>query len=85
LRHIQQKREKRIKEKKIASMQTVAPFGQNQMQPQTTQIQCRRPVIPMIELVWSFIKEHHDTPHECSKCHSSLDFKCVCCFNWHLQ
>ncbi len=44
-------------------------------------IQCTQIVIPILELVQFFNKEHHDSPHECSKCHSSTDFKFVHNFN----
>jgi hypothetical protein len=42
-------------------------------------------VNPMMEIVWFFCKEHHGTPHECSKCHSSIDFKFVHYFHHNMQ
>jgi hypothetical protein len=38
-------------------------------------------LITMMEMVWFFIHEHHGTPRECSECHSSVDFKFVCCLS----
>jgi hypothetical protein len=42
-------------------------------------------LISILELVQFFFKEHHDSPHECSKCHSAIDFKFVYHLNRDLQ
>jgi hypothetical protein len=40
--------------------------------------------IPML-LLRFFCKEHHDTPHVCSKCQSTIDPKFVYNFNCNVQ
>jgi hypothetical protein len=42
-------------------------------------------VIPIVKLVRFFNQELHESPHECSKCHSATDFKFVYCFNCIVQ
>jgi hypothetical protein len=41
-------------------------------------------IIPIM-LVRFFFKEHHGTPHECSQCHSTTDFKFVYNLNRYIQ
>ncbi len=48
-------------------------------------ITCKIIVIPIMELVHFFFNEHHDSPHECSKSHSTIDFKFVYHFNRNVQ
>jgi hypothetical protein len=38
-----------------------------------------------MELVQFFCKEHHGTPHECSKCHSKIDFEFMYYFHRNVQ
>jgi hypothetical protein len=42
-------------------------------------------VILIMELVQFFNEELHDSPHECSKCHSTIDLKFVYNFNCSVQ
>jgi len=44
----------------------------------------QRTMIPIMSVRF-FNKEHHGTPHECSKCHTSTDLKFVYNFNCYLQ
>ena len=42
-------------------------------------------MIPIMKLIRFFSQELHDSPHECSKCHSSIDFEFVYCVHRYVQ
>jgi len=42
-------------------------------------------MIPIMKLIWFFNQELHDSPHESSKCHSTIDFDFVYCVHRKVQ
>ena len=54
--------------------------GQKWAPPMIIPIPCNKTAIP-VQLNWFFIKERHGTPHERSKCHSTINLKFV--YNFH--
>ncbi len=42
-------------------------------------------IIPIMNLIRFFNQELHDSPHECSQCHSAIDFEFVYCVHRNVQ
>jgi hypothetical protein len=44
-----------------------------------------RTMIPIMKMIQFFNQELHDSPHECSQCHSAIDFEFVYCVHCNVQ